>query len=187
MRIAREFKLFARIIGEKLFRRRAMSSVAAGKAAPAFELTSMDGEAYSLKEALGHGPVLAAFFKVGCPTCQYTFPFLERLYQQFRDKGVQLWGIVQDNARDAQRFAQNFGVTFPILIDDEPYETSQQYGLEYVPTLVLISPDGQVELSSDGFSKRDLVEMQKSLARHLSVSPPALFPPGEKIPEFKPG
>jgi peroxiredoxin len=164
-----------------------MSAVAAGKTAPAFELTSMDGQAYSLKQALERGPVLAAFFKVGCPTCQYTFPFLERLYQQFREKGVQLWGIVQDNARDAQRFAKDFGINFPILIDDEPYETSQQYGLEYVPTLVLISPDGQVELSSDGFSKRDLLAIQKSLARHFSVSPPALFQSNEKIPEYKPG
>jgi len=164
-----------------------MSAVAAGKAAPAFELTSMDGKAYSLQQALERGPVLAAFFKVGCPTCQFTFPFLERLYQQFREKGVELWGIVQDNARDAQRFAKTYGINFPILIDDEPYETSQQYGLEYVPTLVLIAPGGQVELANDGFSKRDLLEIQKSLGRHFSVSPPALFQPGEKIPEFKPG
>ncbi|HEV2495662.1 MAG TPA: TlpA disulfide reductase family protein [Terriglobia bacterium] len=164
-----------------------MSAVAAGKAAPAFELTSTEGKPYSLKQALERGPVLAAFFKVGCPTCQYTFPFLERLYQQFREKGVALWGIVQDNARDAQRFAKTFGINFPILIDDKPYETSQQYGLEYVPTILLISPDGQVEISSDGFSKRDLLEIQKSLADHFSVEPPALFQPGEKVPEFKPG
>ena len=164
-----------------------MDAVAAGKAAPPFELASMDGKTYSLAEGLKHGPVLAAFFKVSCPTCQYTLPFIERLYQQFHAQGVQVWGISQDTARDSQRFAKTYGVTFPILIDDEPYETSLQYGLEYVPTLFLIAPDGQVEISGDGFSKSDLIEMQKSLARHFSATPPALFLSNEKIPEYKPG
>jgi len=56
-----------------------------------------------------------------------------------------------------------------------------------VPTLFLIAPDSQVEISGDGFSKADLLAIQKSLARHLSVAPPALFQPGEKVPEYKPG
>ena len=164
-----------------------MSAVAAGNAAPPFELTGMDGKVYSLAGALKQGPVLAAFFKVSCPTCQYAFPFVERLYQQFRAPGVQVWGVSQDTARDSQRFATSYGVSFPILIDAEPYPTSQEYGLEYVPTLFLIAPDGQVEISTDGFSKSDLLEIQKSFARHFSIAPPALFLPTEKIPEFKPG
>jgi peroxiredoxin len=162
-------------------------TVTVGKIAPPFELASMDGKTYSLKDALSQGPVLAAFFKVSCPTCQYTFPFLERLYQQFRAQTVQFLGISQDTARDSQRFAKTHGVTFPILIDEEPYEISQEYGLEYVPTLLLIAPDGHVQISGDGFSKADLLEIQKHLAKHFSVTPPPLFLPGEKIPEYKPG
>ena len=164
-----------------------MPTVAVGKIAPPFELASMDGKTYLLRDALAQGPVLAAFFKVSCPTCQYTFPFLERLYQQFRAQDLQLWGISQDTARDSQRFAKTYGVTFPILIDEEPYETSQEYRLEYVPTLFLIAPDGQVQISSDGFSKVDLLEIQRRLARRFSVTPPPLYLPGEKIPEYKPG
>jgi peroxiredoxin len=164
-----------------------MPAVVSGKTAPTFDLSGMDGKTYSLKDALARGPVLAAFFKVSCPTCQYTFPFLERLYQQFRAQSAQVWGISQDTARDSQRFAKTYGITFPILIDEEPYETSQEYGLEYVPTLFLIAADGQVESSSDGFSKVDLLGMQKSLAKRLSVTPPPLFLQSEKIPEYKPG
>ncbi len=164
-----------------------MPTVAAGQIAPPFELASMDGKPYSLQEALTQGPVLAAFFKVSCPTCQYTFPFIERIYQQFRGKGVQIWGISQDNARDSQRFAKEYGVTFPILIDDKQFATSLDYGLKYVPTLFIIAPDGHVEVTGDGFSKADLLELQKFLAKHFSVTPGELFKPSEKIPEFKPG
>ena len=59
-----------------------MSTVAVGRQAPPFELSSMEGKTHSLENLLAKGPVLAAIFKVSCPTCQYTFPFLERLYRQ---------------------------------------------------------------------------------------------------------
>jgi peroxiredoxin len=164
-----------------------MTTVAVGKSAPPFELSSAEGEAFSLQNLLAQGPVVTAFFKVSCPTCQYTFAFLERLYRQLGPHGVGMAGISQDNARDSQRFAKQFGVTFPLLIDPEPYTISRKYGVEHVPTLFLIAPDSQVEISGDGFSKADLLAIQKSLARHLSVAPPALFQPGEKVPEYKPG
>jgi len=164
-----------------------VSTRSGGQTAPAFELTGIDGKQYSVRRALARGPVLAAFFKVECPTCQYAFRFLERLYQQFRTQGVQIWGISQDDARDSQRFAKEYGVSFPVLIDDYPYQISREYGLKYVPTLFLIAPDGRAKLTSDGFAKADLLEIQKLLAKHLSVTPPALFLPSDGVPEFKPG
>jgi peroxiredoxin len=164
-----------------------MSTVAAGRQAPPFELNTMEGETHSLQSLLARGPVLGAFFKVSCPTCQYAFPFLERLYRQLGGNGMLVVGISQDSARDSEKFAKQFGVTFPVLIDREPYAVSRKYGVEFVPTLFLITPDGQVEISGDGFSKSDLLAIQKSLAQRLGVSPPSLFLPGEKIPEYKPG
>lgn len=165
-------------------------ALTSGQLAPAFELASTDAQRYALKEGLGRGPVLAAFFKVACPTCQFTLPFLERLFQQLRKagaEGVQIWGISQDNAHDSREFAREFGVSFPIVMDEEPYKISQEYGLSYVPTLFLIAPDGRVEISSDGFSKADLLEIRQRLARLFSVKLPELFRPNEKIPEYKPG
>ena len=159
----------------------------AGKSAPNWELTSTDGKKYALKEGLAKGPVVLAFFKVECPVCQFTFPFLERLYQQLKGKGVQLWGISQDDARATQRFAKEYGLTFPLLIDDYPYETSRHYRLEYVPSVILIGGDGKVSITSEGFSKADLLAIQKALAHEHAVVPPALFQPHEQIPEYRPG
>jgi peroxiredoxin len=95
--------------------------------------------------------------------------------------------VVQDDARDAKHFAKQFGVTFPILIDDHPYKLSRQYSLQYVPTIFLIEPDGNIAVSSEGFAKADLLEIHKSLAKSFSASPEPLFKPAEKIPEYKPG
>ena len=164
-----------------------MDTLKPGSAAPPFNLEGMDGTRYSSREALVRGPLLIAFFKVSCPTCQYAFPFAERIFQQFRQRGVQIWSISQDNARDSQSFAKAFGVTFPMLIDDYPYEVSRAYGIKYVPTLFLINSKGQIEMMTDGFAKADLLAIQKWLGKQFSVNPPALFLPNEQVPEFKPG
>jgi len=164
-----------------------MPVLKAGKSAPPFGLNATDGKSYSLQEGLKQGPVLTAFFKVNCPTCQYTFPFLERLYQQLRSSGAQIWGISQNGPKDSQRFARDYSVTFPILIDEHPYHVSREYQLEYVPSLFLIAADGSITIESEGFAKRDLVEIQKSLAEALSAPVGALFSSKENVPEYKPG
>ena len=58
-----------------------MAALDRGTTAPDFSLPTIDGKQFSLREALTHGPVVAAFFKISCPTCQYAFPFLQRIYE----------------------------------------------------------------------------------------------------------
>ena len=58
-----------------IFGGRTMAALSPGTPAPDFTLRAMDGKQFSLRDALARGPVVAAFFKISCPTCQYTFPF----------------------------------------------------------------------------------------------------------------
>ena len=68
-----------------------------------------------VERATGAGPVVLAFFKVSCPTCQYAFPFLERLHRGIRldKRAVKLVGVSQNTARETAAFTKQFGVTFP--------------------------------------------------------------------------
>ncbi|MEO5936828.1 MAG: TlpA disulfide reductase family protein, partial [Terriglobales bacterium] len=95
-----------------------MVVIATGAAAPDIQLSTTDGQPFSLKDAQGKTPVVAAFFKVGCPTCQYKFPFLERIYRAYPRDRVQVVGISQDDAENTAAFIKEFGVTFPVLLDD---------------------------------------------------------------------
>ena len=83
-----------------------MTHIVAGSVAPAFSLKSLDGKEYSLHDLLPRGPVVAAFFKISCPVCQCTLPFLERLYKRYGSDGVAVLGISQDEARDTKDFAK---------------------------------------------------------------------------------
>lgn len=164
-----------------------MSALAIGQVAPDFELAGVDGSRYSLKEGLARGPLLTVFFKVSCPTCQFTLPFIERLHQQIGVGANHVWGVSQDGTEESRRFAQKLGLSFPILIDEKPYAISKQYGLKFVPALFLISPDHEIQVVCDGFSKTDLIEIQNYFNNHLSLTPQSLFQSDERVPQYKPG
>ncbi|HEV3253131.1 MAG TPA: TlpA disulfide reductase family protein [Candidatus Acidoferrales bacterium] len=164
-----------------------MTKVQVGNAAPAFALSGMNGKQYSLGEALKKGPVLAAFFKIHCPVCQFTFPFLERLYETYGGDKIAIWGISQDDAADTKEFCDEYGVKFTTLIDGDGYPVSNQYALTNVPTVLLIGSDGKVTASCVGFSKPDLEKMAAELARASGKPAQPLFRPGEVVPDYKPG
>ena len=132
---------------------------------------------------------MAAFFKISCPVCQFTFPFLERIYKRYGGGDVTFLGVSQDDARDTKDFAKNFGVTFPMLLDpkEKNYAASNAYGLTSVPTIFLIGTDGTVRISSMGFDKKDLESIAAALAERKEIAPAALFRPDESVPAYKPG
>jgi peroxiredoxin len=160
-----------------------MPTVKAGVQAPDFTLPDLTGRPQTLSALLASGDVLIAFFKVSCPTCQYTFPFLERLHKQSEARRLRVYGISQDDRQKSAKFAQQFGVSFPILLDseEEDYTVSNAYGITHVPSLFLIDSGGRIVLTSVGFCKADLEEM----AQRGGTLP--LFHRDEKIEAFRAG
>lgn len=164
-----------------------MTHIESGHTAPGFSLKALDGKEYSLAKLLERGPAVVAFFKISCPICQFTFPFLQRLHERYAGDGVTVIGVSQDDARDTKEFNREYGVTFPTLLDSEGYPASNAYGLTNVPTIFLIAPNGKVQVSCMGFSKSDLekIASELSLDKKLPASP--LFRTNEIVPAYKPG
>src|SRR5690242_2425044 len=108
-------------------RRKKVVTLAEGQRSPQFSLRDAAGNEYSLAERLRAGPVVVAFFKVTCPVCQFTFPFIERLYKSFGDSAATFLAISQDDALDTREFCTEYGITFPALIDADSYAVSNEY------------------------------------------------------------
>ena len=165
-----------------------MPALTAGSKAPAFELKTLDGKTFSLTDALSGGPVVLAFFKVSCPTCQYTLPFLERLHKAYGKNGVTLVGVSQNDAKDTAAFNKEFGISFPVLLDDTAkYAVSNAYRLTNVPTLFWIDPDGEIEISSVGWLKSDFDQINRKMANAGKAAPAIVFKPGEDVRDFRAG
>jgi peroxiredoxin len=164
-----------------------MTTILAGHAAPTIRLSDTHGKTVSLAECLKKGPVVAAFFKVSCPVCQYTFPFLERLHKAYDDERVSFLAISQDEAEETLEFLSEYGVTFPALIEHASYAVSNAYGLTNVPTIFLIGTDGKVVIGGTGFDKANLEKISAALGKHLGKPPAPIFRSEENVPDYKPG
>ena len=157
-------------------------TLSAGQQAPDFRLEDLAGGQRELSELRASGPVLLAFFKVSCPTCQFTFPFLERIHRGLKDGGAHLFAVSQDDAAATREFHKEFGITMPTLLDSarQGYPASNAYGLAYVPSMFLVERDGKISWSLVGFNRKDL----EALGGKVGVNP---FRPGERVPESKSG
>lgn len=164
-----------------------MPALTVGKAAPEVSLPDMRGKQFSLRDALKHGPVVLAFFKVTCPVCQYTMPFLERIHRAHQGK-AQIVAVSQHPKKETQLFLREYKVTMPVLLDDpEHYPASNAYRLTNVPTVFLIAPGGEIEVSSVGWDRKDVEKINRRVAEQFSLPVPALFHRGEDIIDSKPG
>ena len=152
--------------------------LAAGVAAPEFELRDIEGNPYSLKSLTQDGPVLLALFKISCPVCQLTLPYLERI-----SKGrLRIVAISQDDARATAKFKEKYGITLPTLLDPEEagYPVSNAFKITHVPSLFLVAPGGVIERSGAGFRKSELEEF----AHRSGVR---VFNENENVPAWKAG
>lgn len=165
-----------------------MSALSPGVVAPTFTLPTMDGKQFSLEDALSRGPVLLAFFKISCPVCQYAFPYLERIYKSYGNGKITIVGISQNDKKDTASFLREFGVTFPVLLDDPKlYPVSNAYGLTNVPSLFWISPSQTIEVSSVGWLRKDIDELNQRAASTDGQNLVPVFRPNENVPEFRAG
>jgi peroxiredoxin len=174
---------------KKLFGGKRMAALTAGTKAPQFELSAINGTKFSLADRLTRGPVLAAFFKISCPVCQYAFPYLERIYKTYGNSGkLTIVGISQNEKNDTAEFNRRYGVTFPVLLDDtKSFPVSNAYGLTNVPTAFWIGEDGEIEISSVGWVRQEFEEIARKAAESAGTSPKPLFQASEQIADFRAG
>lgn len=152
-----------------------------GSRAPDFRLPLLGGAETTLTEILARGPVLLAFFKISCPVCQLTFPFLDRVHAAALPGALQIYGVSQNEPADTREFNQEFGVTFPTLLDTEEsgFPVSNDYGISSVPTLFLVERDRTISQVIEGWQRKQI--------EGLAAAGAALFRPGEYVPEWKAG
>ncbi len=164
-----------------------MALLEIGAKAPEFKLTATDGKSYSLKEKLSTDLTLIAFFKINCPTCQFIFPFIERLHENYSGKGFTLWGISQNNHAETLQFAKDYKISFPLLLDQNNYQVSYAYGITVVPTLFLIDKNQEILFTSEGFAKEDLEKLSGDIAERVGNTVIDVFAGESNVPAFKAG
>ncbi len=93
-----------------------------GAPLPDITLEDVDGQPVRLADLRGR-PLIVNIWASWCVPCRAEFPLLVGAYGEYRDRGLEIVGIVhRDSAESAQRFATDEGATWPMLLD--PDETA---------------------------------------------------------------
>ncbi|HEY7400662.1 MAG TPA: redoxin domain-containing protein [Actinomycetota bacterium] len=124
------------------------------------------------------------FYKVTCPTCQMAAPPMDRLERAYPGR---IAGIGQDPAEKLEAFSRTYAMTFPSEPDLPPYDVSNAYGIEHVPTLVVVDADGVVADVVESWDRDGLNRASGRLASLLGAEPAVVSEPGDGLPEFRPG
>jgi peroxiredoxin len=157
-----------------------------GALAPHFTLLGIDGKEYSLPKGAGGQPLLLVFFKTTCGTCDTAFPYINRLRETYPE-GWHLWAIAQDPPREAAKYADSHGITYPVLIDAPEYQVSRLYDPAATPTFFLNDARGRTVFATHGFAKDDVNELARLIADLVGAEPVIIAPENDGSPAFKPG
>jgi len=114
-----------------------------GNLAPDFSLVTLDGRAENLRDYRGRTVVLN-FFATWCGPCRAEMPDLQAVYGELRDRGLVVVGVNQGESRQqVSAFAREFGLTFPIGLDEDQ-SIGRQYGVRAYPTTFIIDRQGVI-------------------------------------------
>ena len=124
----------------------AISAPQAGFAAPDFTLKTPEGEEYTLSELKGNA-VLVNLWATWCPPCRAEMPAIQKMYQEYKDQGFIVLALnmtYQDDPFAVVPFAKEYGLTFPILLE-ETSDVASIYQLRSLPSSYFINRAGIIE------------------------------------------
>jgi cytochrome c biogenesis protein CcmG, thiol:disulfide interchange protein DsbE len=112
-------------------------------AAPDFTLPDPRGKKVSLQDFRGK-VVFLNFWATWCESCREEMPSMERLYQEYKGKGLEIVAVnVKDKRPDALAFVKELKLNYLVLMDPEG-EVGLLYGAFGLPVTYLIDRKGVV-------------------------------------------
>jgi peroxiredoxin/outer membrane lipoprotein-sorting protein len=119
-----------------------------GAAAPDFSLLDLEGKEIKLSQLKGKA-VLLNFWASWCVPCRSEMPTIELLHREFKDKGLVVLGVDDEEAQKQSAFLQKFGLSFASLVEPKK-QASNLYSVGGIPTTVVIDQKGTIKAYDQG-------------------------------------
>lgn len=125
-----------------------------------FQLQTLDGESVALSDYIGK-PVIVNFWATWCEPCEREMPEFQRFYEDYEGEVEILAVNVRDlNEQTVQKFVNEYGLTFPILLDSE--DVFRYYQVINLPASYFIDENGILIGSHAGELNYEMLEEAKS-------------------------
>jgi thiol-disulfide isomerase/thioredoxin len=136
--------------------------------APPLRLEDIDGVEHDLADLKGR-LVLVNFWATWCPPCRREMPSMERLYQQFKERGLTVLAVdVGEDMDTVFAFTGQLdpAPTFPLLLDTDS-SAAQAWGVKGLPTSFVVDPEGRVIIRAVGGTEFDDAAAVEQLLPYL--------------------
>lgn len=130
-----------------------------GARAPEIGMRDLQGNQVTMASLRGR-VVVVDFWASWCEPCADSMPVYERLYAQYRERGLTIVGVSQDQRVDnARQFATRHHLSFPVVFD-EGHAVANRYRPARMPTAFVIDRTGIVRHVHAGFRSGDAAGLE---------------------------
>ncbi len=144
-------------------------TVDSGEPAPSFVLTDMERNYVFSRKIYGKSWLLIDFYATWCVNCNKELPHVEELYNEFSGKGFDVFLMATDKEGIdvVAPFFSERPSPVSVLID-RYQKASKAFGVEALPTMFLVNPDGKIVFKTVGFHEDDIEKLRKILEDNLN-------------------
>lgn len=123
-----------------------------GQLAPDFTLNDLEGKSVSLSDFKGK-TVFVNYWATWCPPCRAEMPHMEQIYNEYKDNEIVFLAVnltqTEKNIEGVSQFVQDFGLTFPVVLDEKG-DAMVDYEIVAYPTTYVLDKQGIIQEKFQG-------------------------------------
>ncbi|MCB9611946.1 MAG: TlpA family protein disulfide reductase [Sandaracinus sp.] len=154
------------LLGAGAFGVTTASALDEGQRAPEIGLRTPDGQTIRMSDLRGK-VVVVDFWASWCAPCREELPVLQRLHEQYGERGVVVVGVgIDRNERDFRAFKERMGLTFPV-VHDGAHAVAGRYEPPRMPSTFLIDRNGVIRHIHEGYRSSNARELESQIQAML--------------------
>lgn len=130
-----------------------------------YTLQTIDNEKVNLLDLKGEKVTVLDFWTTFCRPCKKAIPELNKIYEEYKDQGVQVVGVNCDGPRTVAKVpgvSNTLKIQYPVLIDVSS-EVFNSLNFSELPTLIIINEKNRIEYIHEGFIPGDEEEIKEAI------------------------
>lgn len=140
-----------------------------GQIVPDFKLKDADNNWITFSEIKGKNLTVIDFWATWCSPCMKAIPKLNKIYDIYKEKGVQFIGLNMDSPRNAAKikpFINAHNIQYPVLKDPDGTVTSK-LNITSIPVLLIVDKNGEIVFRHLGYRSGDEKIIEEKIKKLL--------------------
>lgn len=136
-----------------------------------FELKDLQNNLQEFEELKGENLTLIDFWASWCKPCKKAIPYLNDIYANYKEKGVEIIGINCDGPRSISKvipLSKSLRIQYPVLLDIDA-AVKNDLNIMLFPTLIMVDASGNIVWTHEGFVSGDDEHIKKAIDQQLNV------------------